>query len=74
MTDIVQEADTENFTSPLSPGDVLDIPLNGDYVITGNSSNQYAEDYDLDYLGTSVFDADAMAPLSQKSLVSIRIT
>jgi len=57
MTDIVQEADTA-----LSPGDVLDIPLNGDHVTAVNS---YAEDIqDLDYLGTSVFDADAMAPIN----------
>jgi len=63
MTDTVQ-------TSSLSPGDVLDIPLNGEEdVTTANSSLQYPEDHDLNYLGTSVFDVDAMAPLSQKSMV-----
>lgn len=69
MTDTVQETDVNNSTSSLSPGDVLDIPLNGEDVTTATSSIQYLEDHNLNYLGTSVFDVDAMAPLSQKSMV-----
>lgn len=54
-------------TSPLSPGDVLDVPLLGENVTSIASSIQ---DDDLNYLGSSVFDVRSMAPLSPNSIVS----
>lgn len=59
-------------TPTLSPGDVLDIPLAGEDVISTIDSSIQDGDEDLNYLGESVFDINAMAPLSQKSIVSIR--
>lgn len=73
MTDIEETIinDTPSASS-LSPGDVLDLPLQGENeVISSLIDGDDGDDTDLDYLGDSVFDERAMAPLSQKSIVSI---
>lgn len=66
MTDTVVE-DISSTSSHLSPGDCLDYPLNGEDVTTPPVIT--LDEQDLSYLGTSVFDVDAMSPLSPKSIV-----
>lgn len=66
---------TDTVATSLSPGDVFDVPVDRHNDIADDLDHDGGESFledddDLNYLGTSVFDIEAMARLSLKSTVS----